>query len=630
MPSRRPKRHEPPRHEPPADPAAPNESLLAELVATPPLSFGLDELEKIPLLPGVYIFRNKRGDILYVGKSVSLRQRVRQYFHERGDGRANARAMAAKAASVEVVTTSGEKEAILLEINLIQRHRPPYNISLADNKSYYSIKLDRSKKYPRLEFVRTRAASRQPKPRDVEMFGPFHSSHQVKKAMGELLRVFPLRSCSDQAMRNRSRPCVLHEVGKCCAPCVVEVPAPDYEALVQGARRFLQGRHADAIQALEERMLAHSEALEFEKAGDVRDRIRAVREATEAQSIATVGMPDRDAIALVRKAGKMIFVAVSYRGGMLLDTNKFVEKDMGDPDAEAMRQFLAQYYAAANLRRPPEEILLSAAPSDGDALLAFLRHFQGQNAPRRLRFHVPARGELRGPVDLALQLAEQAMALNLAGEKSREEVMEQLEKKLELSGPPRRIDCFDISQFQATNVVGVCTRFTDAEPEKAQYRKFNIRGKPDDFASMRETLSRRYQALLREGGDLPDLVLIDGGKGQLAQAVVVLDELGLREQCAVAAIAKSRVKDLNDAPSEVTARSEERVFLPGRKDAIFFRRDQQQALYLLERVRDETHRFAIATHRSLRRPLQLEVGVARHPRRRARSAPATCCARWEA
>jgi excinuclease ABC subunit C len=211
-------------------------------------------------------------------------------------------------------------------------------------------------------------------------------------------------------------------------------------------------------------------------------------------------------------------------------------------------------------------------------------------------------------VDLALNMAAQAMELHLAGQKSRDEVMAALEKKLELPGPPRRIDCFDISAFQGGEAVGVAVRFKDGEPDKSNYRKFNIRGEADDFAAMRETLTRRYARLQKENGEMPDLILIDGGKGQLAQALAVARELGLHD-VSVAAIAKSRAKTPADAPSEVIARSEERVFLPGRKDAVFFRRDQAQAQYLLERVRDETHRFAIETHRGRRRRKNLKSGL---------------------
>jgi excinuclease ABC subunit C len=584
----------------------------AEAPAAPALSFVVGEIDRIPLDPGVYIMRDAAGKILYIGKSISLRQRVRQYFAEKGDSRPNARVMARKVAAVEIITTRSDKEALVLEINLIQRHRPPYNLRLMDDKSFFSLQLDLSKRFPRLEFVRTRAASRKPVASHVEMFGPFPSGYAAKRTIRELLKFFPLRSCADSTLNNRTRPCILHEIGKCCAPCVLDVPKEEYDELIDGTRQFLRGKRDEVIETLEKRMMERSEALEFEKAADIRDRLAAIRESLQTQAVAGADLPDRDAVAMVRKAGRIVFVVLRYRSGTLAETERFDEIDMDEPDPEVMRQFLAQYYGSG-LRKPPEQLLLSHAPADVRAVQSLLRHYQPPTAKRRLRLGAPTRGALREPVDLALRMAEQAMELHLAGEKSREEVMAVLERKLELPAPPRRIDCFDISAFQGGEAVGVAIRFKDSEPDKANYRKFNIRGAADDFAAMRETLSRRYRRLIEEAGEMPDLILIDGGKGQLAQAVDVTRELGLHD-IPLAAIAKSRPQDLPpDAPSDVAVRSEERIFLPGRKDAIFFRRDQQQALYLLQRVRDETHRFAVETHRTRRRKATLTTSLIEIP-----------------
>jgi len=594
------------------------------------LSFSVDDLSNIPTTPGAYLMRDGQGRVLYVGKSVNLRARVRQYFQDIGDQRLNAQIMRRHARRVEVLSTRNEKEALLLELGLIQRLAPRYNLDLRDNKSFFSIRLDHSKKFPRLEFVRTYAARKKGSPpgkgrkgiareegtktepsgtKRVEFFGPYSSSGAVRRAMGELLKFFPLRSCTDRMLNNRTRPCLLYDVGKCCAPCVLPIAEVDYRELVEGARRLLQGRRQEVLDDLQKQMLAQSEAMEFEAAARTRDRLQALRATLEKQSIAGASMTDRDAIGLVRDGERLLFLVMHYRGGTIAETSRFLQKDVEEEDAELTRQFLAQFYGQP-YRVLPREVLVSCEPANAKDLEEIIRTLPRQlgdgTAPPKFSLKWPKRGADKQAIDLVMANAQQILERERAGEKVRDDIAETLQERLGLSRPPSVIECFDISTFQGAATVGVMVRFVDGEPDKSHYRKFKLTagaGAPDDFASMREVLHRRYKRLLEEGQPLPDLLLVDGGQAQLAQAELIVKELGI-EGMGLAAIAKSRDKTprIGDerAPSDASVKTDERIFLPGRKNYVNFAR-QSAALLYMQRIRDETHRFAVTFHRVVRR-----------------------------
>jgi excinuclease ABC subunit C len=572
------------------------------------VAYTRDTLGEIPLKPGVYIMRDRTTEVLYVGKSVKLRQRVRAYFTDGGDGRLNVAFMQRRIATVEIITTRNEKEALLLENALIKHYEPRYNFRLTDDKSYYAIKLDRSKKYPRLEFVRTHGLQPQ-RSGKTEYFGPYHSSEAVKSSISLLQKIFPLRTCTDHVMNNRTRPCLLHEIGKCCGPCVLDVSDEEYDDLIDGARLFLSGRGDEVKSRLKNRMEGLSEAMEFEKAARVRDGLHAVERTLETQTVQSLGQDSRDVVAMVRQAGSICFVVLHYRADGLEEAEHFIERDFSESNDEVMHLFLTQYYAAG--REVPRHLWVSSPPRDESAVKEFLEELLHSGASFQVvQLLAPQRGEKARAVEMARENAAEILEREVAGRKSREEIMANLQKKLHLPEPPRHIECFDIATFQGSANVAAMICFRNGEPDKSNYRKYILKsvpeGKTDDFAAMHEVLTRRYSRLVREKKPLPDLVLIDGGRGQLSMAEDVLRNLGVRE-IPLAALAKSRLKltsGRGTKPGAEKHRTEERIFLPGRKNPVLFRRDSP-ALYLLQRVRDETHRFVNTFHRQRRSKNQL-------------------------
>lgn len=573
-------------------------SLRSQRVAYTP-----EQIGEIPTAPGVYLMRGATGEVLYVGKSVALRHRVRSYFQEGADGRLNARFLQRRIAQVEIIVTRSEKEALLLENLLIKQHAPRYNFRLTDDKSYYSIKIDLRKEFPRLEFVRTHNL-RPEGGAQVEYFGPYHSSEAVRESIGLLQKIYPLRTCTDHVMNNRVRPCLLHEVGKCCAPCVLPTTREEYRRLVDGARGFLSGKSGEVLRDLTTRMQAASAEMRFEDAARLRDTIAAVRRTLERQDVARLGGDDRDVLAMVRHGGSICFVALHYRAIGLAETQHFLERDPGGEDGDLMAQFLTQFYAD---RPVPPHLWVSHEPQSPDVVRDFLQSLRGNTPPRLTLLH-PQRGDKARAVELATLQATQILDRELAGQKNREETLHDLERRLGLPAPPRHIECFDISTHQGAANVAAMVCFRDGEPDKSSYRRFRIRtvseGDVNDFAAMREVLERRYARVVAEGQPLPDLVLIDGGKGQLSMAVEALVSLGLAH-VPVASIAKSRLKLAADStaergPDAEKLRTEERIFMPLRKNPVLLRRDSP-ALFLLQRIRDETHRFVITFHRESRR-----------------------------
>lgn len=560
-----------------------------------------ETLSSLPARPGVYLMKDDKGRILYVGKAASLRSRVRSYFRESSDTRLNVRFLKTRVATVDVIVTETEKEALLLENLLIKKHQPRYNIRLRDDKTYLSLRLDTSHKWPRVHPIRKR------RPGDKALyFGPFSSSSSMKQTMRFLQRLFPLRSCPDHVLNNRSRPCVLHQIDRCCAPCVDLVDKEKYDDYVDQTILFLNGRKEEVVDLLRRKMWEYSEAMAYEKAAAVRDRLRAIEKTVEKESVASHRLFDRDVIAFARDAGHVVFVHMAFREGNLDDTTPHFFKDHGLPDGELMEAFLGQRYTNGEI---PRDIVVSVEPADAEMLRSTLSEIRGG----AVRLIAPQRGEKRRLVEMARSNAGQELERRMAGERSRQAVLESLQRKLRLESPPLHIECFDISTFQGAFTVGSMTCFREGEPDKSQYRRFKVRSieGQDDFGAMREVLTRRYSRVLKEGGDLPDLVVIDGGKGQLNIAVEVFRELGLLGAVPVCGLAKARVLSSKQGPRLAT-RSEERVFLPLRKDPIRF--DQSDpALFILVRIRDEAHRFGITYHRKLRATASLKSGLEEIP-----------------
>ena len=559
-------------------------------------------ISSLPPTAGVYLMKDSKGVVIYVGKAVNLRSRVRSYFRDSGDGRLNAKFLRGRVANVETIVTATEKESLLLENLLIKKHQPRYNIRLRDDKTYLSLRLDLSHEWPRVHPIRRRL------PGDKAVyFGPFSSSSAMKETLRFLQRLFPLRSCPDHVLNNRSRPCILHQIDRCCAPCVGLVDKEKYDEYVDQTTLFLNGRKEEVLQLLKEKMWEYSESLSFEKAAAVRDKIRAIERTVEKEHVAGQRRFDRDVVALAREAGHAVFLTLCFRGGNLDDTRTDGMRDHGLPDAEMMEGFLGQRYGEGTTI--PRDIITSIEPSHLDLLRASLADIRGG----AVRILCPRRGEKLRLVEMARNNAQQELQRRMAGERSREAVLASLRDRLRLDRLPRHIECFDISTFQGAFTVGSMTCFIDGDPDKSRYRRFKVRtvGGQDDFASMREVLTRRYKRLVDEGGDTPDLVVIDGGKGQLNIAIEVFRELGLLGRSPLCGLAKARLLASKQGP-RTAVRSEERVFLPLRKDAVRF--DQSDpALFILTRLRDEAHRFGITYHRKLRAGAALKSGLEEIP-----------------
>ncbi len=558
-------------------------------------------LESLPARPGVYLMKDARGKIIYIGKAMNLRTRVRSYFRDSGDQRFNVPFIRSRVTDIETVVTDTEKEALLLENTLIKKHLPRYNIRLRDDKMYISLRLDIQHEWPRVHRIRRR------RPGDKALyFGPFSSSAAVKETMRFLQRLFPLRSCPDHVLKNRSRPCVLHQIDRCCAPCVGLADRGKYKEYVDQTILFLNGRRDQVVDLLRAKMWEYSEALSFEKAASIRDRINAIEQTVEKENVVSHRHFDRDVLGLARERGRMVVVVIQFRGGNLDDTEYFDFKDHGLGDDEVIESFLGQYYEGRDV---PRDLLLPVAPANAEIIAAGLQDSRGG----AVRIAVPQRGEKARLARMAGTNAQNELEKRLAGEKSREQVLEDLQRGLKLPVAPHRIECSDISNFRGSFAVGSMTCFIDGEPLKSQYRHFRIQtvAGQDDFASMREVLTRRYTRVLKEGTELPDLIVIDGGKGQLNIAVEVLKELQLLGRVPVCGLAKARLRPSKQGV-RIKQRTEERVFLPNRKLPVIF--DQSDpALFILTRIRDEAHRFGVAYHRKLRSTANLRSGLEEMP-----------------
>jgi excinuclease ABC subunit C len=546
----------------------------------------------LPVAPGVYLFKGARGRVLYVGKAQNLRARVRSYLGAGGDGRARLAKLVEHATDVSVVVTRSVKDALLLENELIKRYRPPFNVRLRDDKQYLALRLDTRETWPRLTMVRRFERD------GARYFGPYTSSGAMREALSQLRRIFPLRSCSDAVFRDysrRGRPCIEHEMGRCPGPCVGLVTQENYRELVLGTELFLRGRCGELVEALERGMAEAAAAERFEEAARLRDRIAAIHETTERQRIVSERPVDRDVFALARDGGEVGLQVLHVREGRVAGSAEYAFSDVALDDGEVMASFLGQYYAGAIERPVPAEILSSVPVVDGEALEALL----AERARRSVSLRTPARGAGRELLDLAARNASLGLQRRLEARESVEATLAELREALALSQLPRRIECYDVSNLQGTLAVASRVVFEDGQPRKAHYRRYRVRDAAagDDLACMREVLARRLAA--REREPLPDLLVLDGGKGQLAVATALLGDAGL----ALDHVALAKARD-EEGPAARVRRGgglkAERVYVPGRKDPVSLP-VSSRGLLLLQRVRDEAHRFALAFHRALRR-----------------------------
>ncbi len=568
-------------------------------------------IKDYPTLSGVYLIKDSHGRVIYVGKARNLRQRIRSYLQETGvDQRSFVPFLQRHIHSIDFVVTDNEKEALLLENTLIKKHKPRYNIKLRDDKTYLSLRIDPHAEYPRIEVIRRR------QPGDgARYFGPFSSSAALRSTLKFLHKIFSLRMCKDSQFRNRSRPCLMYDVGKCLAPCVREVSKTEYNKIVQGAILFLEGQTDQAIPLLERMMHDYAEQMEFEKAALLRDKIHAIKETIQRQKVSSYREFTLDVIGISREYARLEISVLHYRRGLLEGSRDFGFRSYDQTDPEVLHSFVAQFYGQDKFI--PPEILVPCEPEDSVVLEPWLSDLRGG----KVSIKVPRRGEKRAILRLAQENAQRKLIAAEKRKSDREELLEKVKKSLNMAYLPRRIECFDISNIMGTLSVGSMVSFFNGEPEKQNYRRFRIRSTdtPNDYAMMKEVLERRYRRSIDENRELPDLILIDGGKGQLNIAIQVLRELGLRG-VALAAIAKGHDALARGPTRQLpSALEHDHIYLPNRKNPLTIK-PGSAALLFLQRIRDEAHRFAITYHKKLRSKRQLRseldnvAGVGKHRR----------------
>ncbi len=542
-----------------------------------------EKLDSLPTRSGVYLFKDAEGRILYVGKARVLRDRVRSYFQASRSWDPHKGAMVSEIADLDLVVTDTEMEALALENNLIKRHKPRYNVLLRDDKNHPFLKLTLAEEYPRLHIVRRPAEDKN------AYGGPYIPASLGRKTASLVHKIFGVRSCKEALDGHRPRPCLQHQIHRCIAPCVVEVCSLDrYRQACDDARLFLEGRTDEVLRRMRAQMAAAAVDERFEEAASLRDQIRTLERLETPQKITTTDIEERDLVAAHVEGERAALQIFSVRDGKVVAREGYLLDHLAEPEA-VVSSALQQYYAQG--RYVPREILVPEEVPDRELLEAWLSTRRGS----AVRIRVPQRGEKVRLLELVISNARLAFDLEWKHPRRQsQEILRALRDLLDLEMEPRRIECFDISNIQGSDIVASMVAFVDGAPKKSDYRKFRIKdvvGAPDDFASMREVVGRRYRRLLEEGKDLPDLVLIDGGKGQLGAAVEALETLGLGEQ-----------------PVASLAKREELIFVRGRQEPIALPR-ASPILQLVQRVRDEAHRFAVGFHRQARkaRTLQSEL-----------------------
>ncbi|MCX5906300.1 MAG: excinuclease ABC subunit UvrC [Deltaproteobacteria bacterium] len=541
------------------------------------------EIQNLSTSPGVYLMKDKEGNVLYVGKAKNLRNRVRNYFGQSGDSRYSLRFLVPKVLQVETILTDTEKEALLLENTLIKKYKPRHNINLRDDKTFFSLKFTLREEFPRLSLVR------KVKKDGARYFGPFASSAAVKETLKILQKMFPLRTCRDSQFKNRSRPCLNFQIKRCLGPCCGHIAKEKYGERVQEVLLFLEGKNSELVQLLRKRMGTASDALNFEEAARIRDQIQAIQLTLEKQKAASHGRADQDVFAFYRQGNEWEFQALFFRHGLLVGNKSFHFSRLNLPDEEALAAFLRQFYAAD--RSVPNEILLPL-PIEDERLLA---EWLSEKREGKVVVFAPQKGEKKRLVEMGWKNAEHSFKSRISEKEILTQALKELQEKLRLRILPQRIECFDISNLLGTVAVGSMVSFLDGKPDRSQYRHYKVHAPsfPDDYAMMYEVLKRRYTKT-REGDPAPDLLIVDGGKGQLNVALAVLQELGLNHLAAI-----GLAKDKETGPKKEDEKTADKIYLPNVKDPILLLR-HSFALRYLQKVRDEAHRFAIAYHKKLR------------------------------
>lgn len=559
----------------------------------PPLETDLDSL---PESCGVYMMRDGAADVLYVGKAVNLRARVKQYWVREAEGRFHIGFLVPQIVRVEVVVTSTEREALLLEDTLIKKYQPRYNVKLKDDKSWLSIRLAPADRWPKLTLVRRW------KDDGARYFGPYLNEVSAREVHRLLTRLVPLRSCTDSVFRaHQKRPCIEFDIGRCAAPCAGRIEAEGYRTLVGEAVLLLEGRNREVRKRIQGRMEENAAALQFERAGRERDRLKLLDAIAEKQSARVANDRDLDVFALAREGGLAAITLLPVREGRLQDPLAWSFADVVDDDGELLAAVVAQHYGAGH--EPPPEVLLSVAPADVELRALWL----AERAGRKVRLVVPQRGEGRRLLLIAQANAQVRFQAAWSNVDRRARALARLQELLRLADPPRSMECYDNSNTQGGDAVGAMVTFRDGGPWKDGYRIFRIKTVEgaDDFATMREVLGRRLRRAVAgdAGWAFPDVLVIDGGRGQLAQAVAACFDEGVGvvgpEGGALPGGPEAPLVRLLSIAKPREGEPTDKLYEPGRANAIHLRSDDP-ALHLVQAMRDEAHRFGVHHHRGSR------------------------------
>jgi excinuclease ABC subunit C len=543
------------------------------------------KIDRLPTHPGVYLFKDKKGTILYVGKAGNIKHRVSSYFQKPTGKDLKTLAMLEKVTDIDTIVTDTEKEAFILENNLIKVHRPRYNVKLRDDKNYPCLKLSMEDDFPTLTIVR------RIKKDGSLYFGPYPSATSLKETLRLIRRLFPIRTCLDTKFSNRLRPCINYEMDRCAGPCCGKIDRDQYREIVHQVRMFLEGKNKDLVESLEKKMEEESEQLHFEKAARIRDQIEYIEHVIEKQKIVSSDFLDQDVIGFHRQDHTFVVHPLFVRGGKLLGGRGFTFPSTGLPEGEVLSSFLHQYYREGKFI--PEQILIPKAIPEQDLVEQWLTGLKG----KRVRLFVPIKGDKKHLLKMACENAKQFLLAKDELDQDREKLLETLREKLHLKKVPRKIEAFDISNLQGGNAVGSMVFFEDGKLNKERYRHFRIKTieGADDYGMMYEILLRRYQKAVEEN-DLPDLVLLDGGRGQLNVAQEVFKELKIKE---VDLISLAKERAVEGYRLSRLRKTEEKVFHPQYKEPFIFGK-HSPLLHLLDRIRDEAHRFAITYHKKVR------------------------------
>ena len=563
------------------------------------------KLENLPASPGCYLFLDSQGRVLYVGKATRLRARVRQYFQPAtSDTRPMLPLLLQSIADIETIVTASEKEALILEDSLIKKHRPKFNVKLRDDKTYPSLRMDLSSPFPRIELVR------RPEPDGARYFGPHHSASSARRTLHFINKHFQLRSCSDSVLSSRKRPCLQYHIKRCPGPCVVDVDRELYEQNVRAVILLLEGRHDEVFAQMRTRMQQASQAMEYELAALLRDQLQAIESVRESQRVVAVSRIDQDVLGLYRDAEVCELAVIFVRRGRVVDTTSFAMRKVGVADEEVIGAFLRDYYgsqgpAAAAI---PDEVIVPMLPESPRGVQDWLSERRGR---KTLLLH-PKRGARASLLALANDNAAHAYAQKRNSEGDMQERLADMQRRLRLSQLPRVIECVDISHQSGQDTAAGLVRMVDGVLDKSGYRSYHVKtaNPGDDYAAMFEVLSRRFRRAVQAGAndeaaerswERPDLLVVDGGRGQLGVAQAAAADLGVHG-LAIVALAEEREDAFGNLQGD-------RVFLPGQKNGIAIK--AHTSLVLLARLRDEAHRFANEARRKRGATRQLHSELAK-------------------